>query len=184
MERCKELLVDLCTYMDTDSGAIIDELRSLDYMSRSARSDAKQLDKLREELERKLGRAPKDSELREKMGVSEKQFERIKRRTQSCSFISLNDSPENDDGNVPSFAESIADENAETAVDAVEKKELAENVRRSIAALPEKQRRVIENYYFKDKKLGEIAKEFGLTEARICQIHAQALNSLRPKFVN
>ena len=165
-------------------GAIIDELRSLDYMSRSARSDAKQLDKLREELEQKLGRAPKDSELREKMGVSEKQFERIKRRTQSCSFISLNDSPENDDGNVPSFAESIADENAETAVDAVEKKELAENVRRSIAALPEKQRRVIENYYFKDKKLGEIAKEFGLTEARICQIHAQALNSLRPKFVN
>ena len=96
----------------------------------------------------------------------------------------MNDSPENDDGNVPSFAESIADENAETAVDAVEKKELAENVRRSIAALPEKQRRVIENYYFKDKKLGEIAKEFGLTEARICQIHAQALNSLRPKFVN
>ena len=165
-------------------GAIIDELRSLDYMSRSARSDAKQLDKLREELEQKLGRAPKDSELREKMGVSEKQFERIKRRTQSCSFISLNDSPENDDGNVPSFAESIADENAETAVDAVEKKELAENVCRSIAALPEKQRRVIENYYFKDKKLGEIAKEFGLTEARICQIHAQALNSLRPKFVN
>ena len=153
-------------------------------MSRSARSDAKQLDKLREELEQKLGRAPKDSELREKMGVSEKQFERIKRRTQSCSFISLNDSPENDDGNVPSFAESIADENAETAVDAVEKKELAENVRRSMAALPEKQRRVIENYYFKDKKLGEIAKEFGLTEARICQIHAQALNSLRPKFVN
>ena len=100
-------------------GAIIDELRSLDYMSRSARSDAKQMEKLREELEQQLGRAPKDSELREKMGVSEKQFEKIMRRTQSCSFISLNDSPESDDGNTPSFSESIADENAETAVETV-----------------------------------------------------------------
>ena len=163
-------------------GAIIDELRSLDYMSRSARSDAKQLEKLREELEQQLGRAPKDSELREKMGVSEKQFEKMMRRTQSCSFISLNDSPESGDVNTPSFSESIADETAETAVETVEKKEFAENVRKNIAQLPEKQRRVIENYYFKDKKLGEIAKEFGLTEARICQIHAQALNSLRPSM--
>ena len=57
-------------------GAIIDELRSLDYMSRSARSDAKQLEKLREELEQQLGRAPKDSELREKNGRFGKQFER------------------------------------------------------------------------------------------------------------
>ena len=163
-------------------GAIIDELRSLDYMSRSARSDAKQLEKLREELEQQLGRAPKDSELREKMGVSERQFEKMMRRTQSCSFISLNDSPESGDVNTPSFSESIADETAETAVETVEKKEFAENVRKNIAQLPEKQRRVIENYYFKDKKLGEIAKEFGLTEARICQIHAQALNSLRPSM--
>ena len=138
-------------------GAIIDELRSLDYMSRSARSDAKQIEKLREELEQRLGRAPKDSELREKMGVSEKQFEKIMRRTQSCSFISLNDSPESGDGNTPSFSESIADDNAETAVETVEKREFAENVRKNIAQLPEKQRRVIENYYFKDKKLGEIA---------------------------
>lgn len=165
-------------------GAIIDELRSLDYMSRSARSDAKQVEKLREELEQQLGRAPSDAELRQKMGVSEKQFDKIMRRTQSCSFISLNDSPESGDGNTPSFAESIADESAETAVENVEKREFAESVRKNIAALPERQRRVIENYYFKDKKLGEIAKEFGLTEARICQIHAQALNSLKPKFVN
>ena len=118
-------------------GAIIDELRSLDYMSRSARSDAKQLEKLREELEQQLGRAPKDSELREKMGVSERQFEKMMRRTQSCSFISLNDSPESGDVNTPSFSESIADETAETAVETVEKKEFAENVRKNIAQLPE-----------------------------------------------
>lgn len=163
-------------------GAIIDELRNLDYMSRSARSDAKNLEKLRGELEQKLGREPTNAELRGRLGVSEKQFDKILRRTQSYSFISLNNSPESDDGNTPTFAESIADENAETAVETVERRELAEDVRRNIALLPERQRRVIENYYFKDKKLGEIAREFGLTEARICQIHAQALNSLRPKL--
>lgn len=151
-------------------------------MSRSARSDAKNLEKLRGELEQKLGREPTNAELRGRLGVSEKQFDKILRRTQSYSFISLNNSPESDDGNTPTFAESIADENAETAVESVERRELAEDVRRNIALLPERQRRVIENYYFKDKKLGEIAREFGLTEARICQIHAQALNSLRPKL--
>ena len=61
---------------------------------------------------------------------------------------------------------------------------MSESVRRNIANLPEKQRKVIEGYFFQEKKLGEIAKDFGLTEARICQIHSQALNALRPKFVN
>ena len=61
---------------------------------------------------------------------------------------------------------------------------MAQSVRDNIAKLPERQRRVLEGYYFEDKKLGEIAREFGLTEARICQIHSQALNSLKPKLVN
>lgn len=105
-------------------------------MSRSARSDAKQLEKLREELEQQLGRAPKDSELREKMGVSEKQFEKMMRRTQSCSFISLNDSPEGGDANTPSFSESIADETAETAVETVEKKDLPKTCARTSRSFP------------------------------------------------
>ena len=80
--------------------------------------------------------------------------------------------------------ESIADENIPTAGEEIESREMSESVRRNIANLPEKQRKVIEGYYFQEKKLGEIAKDFGLTEARICQIHSQALNALRPKFVN
>ena len=166
-------------------GAIIDELRSLDYMSRSARSDAKNLERMRDSLEQKLGRAPKDSELRKAMGITQKQFDKVRRRTQSCSFISINDTPsstDNDSASPASFAESIADENIKTAVEEVEKRELAESVRRNLALLPERQRKILEGYYFQEKKLAEIAKEFGLTEARICQIHSQALSSLRPHF--
>ena len=166
-------------------GAIIDELRDLDYMSRSARSDAKNLEKLRSELEQKRGREVDNEEIRIEMGVSRKQFDKILRRTQSCSFVSLNDSASDaSDTIIPSFSESIADENAEPAYADIERRETAMEIRRSVSALPEKQRRVLEGYYFRHKKLGEIAKEFGLTEARICQIHSQALNNLRPKFAN
>ncbi len=165
-------------------GAIIDELRDLDYMSRSARSDAKQIERLKESMEQRLGRAPSDAELRLEMGVSQKQFDKIMRRTQSCSFVSLNDSADSSEGSSPNFSESIADENISTAVEEIESREMTEKVRRNIANLPEKQRRVIEGYYFQEKKLGEIAKDFGLTEARICQIHSQALSALRPKFIN
>ncbi len=165
-------------------GAIIDELRDLDYMSRSARNDAKNMNKVREELEQRLHRTATEDEIRGEMGVSQKQFDKIMRRTQTYSFISLNDNSDRSDSSAPSFAESIADETASTAVEDIEKREMAQSVRDNIAKLPERQRRVLEGYYFEDKKLGEIAREFGLTEARICQIHSQALNSLKPKLVN
>ncbi len=166
-------------------GAIIDELRDLDYMSRSARSDAKNIEKKRGELEQRFGRMPSDEELRLELGVSRKQFDKIMRRTQSYSFVSLNDNAGNSgDSPMASFSESIPDESAPTAADEMEMKEMSAEVRRGVASLPEKQRRVLEGYYFEEKKLGEIAREFGLTEARICQIHSQALNSLRPKFSN
>ena len=153
-------------------------------MSRSARSDAKNIERIKEAMEQRLGRAPSDAELRLEMGVSQKQFNKIMRRTQSYSFVSLNDSADSTEASAPSFSESIADENIPTAVEEIESREMSESVRRNIANLPEKQRKVIEGYYFQEKKLGEIAKDFGLTEARICQIHSQALNALRPKFVN
>lgn len=166
-------------------GAIIDELRELDYMSRSARSDAKHLEKIRSSLEQKRGREVGDEEVRVEMGVSRKQFDKILRRTQSCSFVSLNDNAGDDsDSSVPSFSESIADDNAQPAYADIERRETIMEIQRNVANLPEKQRRVLEGYYFRHKKLGEIAKEFGLTEARICQIHSQALHNLRPKFEN
>lgn len=165
-------------------GAIIDELRNIDYMSRSARNDAKNVEKIRAALEQKLSRAPRTDELRLAMGVSVRQFSKIMRRTQVFSFISLNDSADSSDGSAPSFSESVADENAETPLDTLDASEMGSFLRRQIKTLPEKQRRVIDSYYFQEKKLSEIAKDFGLTEARICQIHSQALSNLRPKLQN
>lgn len=162
-------------------GAVLDGLRKIDYMPRSARSDAKRLERIRNSLEQRYGRAPTDFEVRREMGISRKQYAGMLRRTRACSFVSLNDiRGRNSDS--ASFAESIVDENARGAYENMERTELSESLRRNVAALPEKQRRVIEGYYFQKKNLGEIAGEFGLSEARICQIHSKALDALRPKF--
>ncbi|MDX8414851.1 sigma-70 family RNA polymerase sigma factor [Intestinicryptomonas porci] len=164
-------------------GAIMDELRKLDYMPRSARQDAKRISHAREDLEDKLGRNATDDELRNAMGLSRKQYTKVMRRTQNISFISLNDDSTKD-GEARDLSDVIPDENALTAIQKIEKQELSIMLKQKLLNLPEKQRKIIESYYFKEKKLADIAEEFDVSEARICQIHAQALKTLRSKFKN
>ncbi len=165
-------------------GAILDSLRRIDYMPRSARNEAKHIDSIRSALEQKLGRKASDDEVRTKLGVSTKQFDRILRRTQFLSFISLNNTFANESKDTPTFAESIADEKASNAFDEIDKRENDEALSKRIDSLPERQRKVINDYYFSEKKLCEIAKDYGVSEARICQIHGKAIDTLRQKFVN
>lgn len=115
------------------------------------------------------------------MGVSRKQFDKIMRRTQTYAFVSINDNKSDTDA---SLEETIPDTYASTPAEQLQRRERFTEIRDGINTLPEKQRRVIDSYYFQHKKLGEIAREFGLTEARICQIHSQALSNLRPKCSN
>ncbi len=164
-------------------GAIMDELRKLDYMPRSARQDAKLISKTRDSLEQDLGREATDEELRNSLDLSHKQFAKILRRTQNYSFMSLNDDSSKD-GETRNLSEIIPDESALTAVEKIEKRELSMLLKNRLHSLPEKQRLIIERYYYEEKKLSEIAAEFNVSEARICQIHSQALSSLRTKFRN
>ena len=164
-------------------GAIMDELRKLDYMPRSARQDAKKVTKTREELEQSLGRTASDDEVRRAMDLSQKQYTKVLRRTQNFSFMSLNDNSTRD-GESRDLDEIIPDENAKTAVEKIEARELKVLLKSRLASLPDKQRLIVERYYFDEKKLSEIAAELGVSEARICQIHSQAIKSLRAKFKN
>ncbi|MBO7520699.1 MAG: sigma-70 family RNA polymerase sigma factor [Opitutales bacterium] len=164
-------------------GAIMDELRRLDYMPRSARQDAKRISRTREALESALGRPATDGEVRAAMGLSRHQFAKMARRTQNLTFISLNDDSTKD-GEARDLSEVIPDENAITAIERIERKEMSQMLKSTIFNLPEKQRKIIESSYFQEKKLAQIAEDFNVSEARICQIHAQALNTLRAKFRN
>lgn len=164
-------------------GAIMDELRHLDYMPRSARQDAKKLSKTKDDLESTLGRTASDTEVRKALHLSEKQYTRVLRRTQNLAFISLNDDTSKN-GEVRDLSEVIPDEESLTAVENMEKQELSLLLKNRLLSLPEKQRQILIRYYFEDKKLAQIAEEFNVSEARICQIHAQALKTLRSKFNN
>ncbi len=164
-------------------GAIMDELRKLDYMPRSARQDAKRLNRAREDLESKLGRTATENEVRKSLALSPKQYTRVLRRTQNIAFVSINDDASSD-GETRNLCEIIPDESASSAVENIEKQELYTLLTQCILNISEKQRRIIECYYFKGQKLAEIAKSFGVSEARVCQIHAQALKILKAKFRN
>lgn len=164
-------------------GAIMDELRKLDYMPRSARQDAKRLNRAREDLEGKLGRTATENEVRKSLALSPKQYTRVLRRTQNIAFVSINDDASSD-GETRNLCEIIPDESASSAVENIEKQELYTLLKQRILNISEKQRRIIECYYFKGQKLAEIAKSFGVSEARVCQIHAQALKILKAKFRN
>lgn len=164
-------------------GAIMDELRKLDYMPRSARQDAKRLNRVRDDLESNLGRSASETEVREAMSLSQKQYTKVLRRTQNIAFVSINDDSSKD-GESRDLSEVIPDENSDTAVEKIEQQELYTMLKDRILNISEKQRKIIECYYFKGQKLAEIAKEFSVSEARICQIHSQALKTLRAKFRN
>lgn len=164
-------------------GAIIDEIRKLDYMPRSARQDAKKISRIRNELEQNLGREASDEELREALHISSRQFAKVLRRTQNFSFTSINDYSSND-GEGRNLSEVIRDESASTAVENIERAELSKLLKTRISSLPEKMAAVLKCYYFEEKKLSEIAKQLQLSEARVCQIHAQAIRILRKKMMN
>ncbi len=159
-------------------GAILDELRRMDWMPRASRNKARQLAKAVETLEQKHGRAPTENEIREHMGLNLSEFRRLQIKVRPVSFISL-DGPVNTDSEGVDLHEAIPDEHAENCRERIEKSELFKLVSEKIQLLNERQRKVLALYYFEGMRLSEIAEIYGVTEARICQIHTQALGILR-----
>lgn len=161
-------------------GAILDELRAMDMVPRSVRLKQRIIAKTSSALEQRIGREPSEEELREELKMDHKSFERLRFQTQPVSIVSL-------DGTIKdtteSFHESIADENACIVPERMEREELQELVARKIMELPQQHRRVIALYFNESMTLAEIGELMGLSEARICQIRAQALEHLR-RFVS
>lgn len=163
-------------------GAILDELRRLDVMSRSSRKKAKSLGRTVETLEQELGRAPTDSEIRAKLGLDKPQFEKLPRQTQSTRFVSLQHRSEQEEGEGLAMEERIADDNQEMGFECLENLEMQELLSEAIEGLPDREQKILAFYYLENLKLAEIAEIFEVSEARICQIHTQALAKLRQRL--
>jgi len=163
-------------------GAILDELRRMDWMPRNARTNFKKLRATIEELEQKLGRPAKEEEIRGELGLSPKEYEQLMAETRPVSFLPLDNASSGgggEDGDSTDLYEIIPDDNIVPVTSKMEKDEVTRLVAERINQLPEVPRKVLAMYYFQDMRLAEIAEVFSLTESRICQIHSQAIISLR-----
>lgn len=160
-------------------GAILDELRRMDWCPRRARARSRKLKDAINEVEQKLGRMATDDEVRAALGLDVREYAKWVEEAKPVTFIALDRDATEGGGEGASLHELLADESDVTGRDNLEKAELLELLTERIAELPELPRKLLAMYYFEGLRLAEIAAVFHLTESRICQIHAQTILSLR-----
>ena len=161
-------------------GAILDELRTLDWFPRSIRQKVNRLENAYADLERRLGRAATDEEVAAALNIDLEEFYEILAQASAVSFVSLYDSGR-EEGEERSFLECLAG-GAEDPALALESHEVYETVGRAIERLAEKERMVISLYYYDELTMKEIGKVLNLTESRVSQIHTKAVLRLRAKL--
>ena len=158
-------------------GAVLDELRRVDWMSRSLRVKAKKLSDLIAGIEQKEGRPATEAEVAAELGISSEEYSALLDELRPLSYVELDAvAGDEDDSNMHDV---VPDEKQPTASDLAMKNELIKLVVERLQNLPEMQRKILAMYYFENLRLAEIAKVFGVTESRICQIHSQAVLSLK-----
>lgn len=159
-------------------GAVLDELRRGDWLSRSLRVKAKKITDIISAFEQKVGRPSTEAEIAAELGITPEEYSALLDELRPLSYVELDAASLGDDDNSNQH-EFVADENQPSASDEAMKKELTKLVADRIQKLPDMQRKILAMYYFENLRLAEIAKVFGVTESRICQIHTQAVLSLK-----
>lgn len=158
-------------------GAVLDELRRVDWMSRSLRVKAKKVTDVISSIEQRLGRPATEAEVASELGISTEEYSALLDELRPLSYVELDTvAGEEDD---TSMHDLVADENQPSASDQAMKHELIKLVVDRLQKLPEMQKKILAMYYFDNMRLAEIAKVFGVTESRICQIHTQAVLALK-----
>lgn len=163
------------------NGAILDALRSLDWVPRAVRQRARELDRVYQELELELGRAATDEEVAARMGISLKELDTLQQRIRGTSVLSLEEFLPNERGYEIPLVDTIKDHDNEVT-SAVESREIKAALVRAVQELPPQERTVISLYYFEGQTLKEIKGALNVSESRVSQIHAQAVIHLRQKL--
>lgn len=163
-------------------GAILDDLRAQDWVPRSVRSRAREVERAMERLERKLSRSASDAEVAAELGITVGELRELFAQLQLTSVAALDELVAAGRG-VGSLADTLADHHAEDPVAAMEDRENRRLLAESIAQLGERDRTVVTLYYFENLTLAEIGKVLGVTESRVCQLHTRAVLRLRTKLI-
>lgn len=165
-------------------GAIIDELRAMDWVPRSVRSRAREFEAAYVALENRFKRVPSDEEIATEMGVSGRELQGILTKLSYASVISFEEmwTGGADRDEHPDPMGVIADERADDPVDIFENAELKDILASAIDKLPEREKTVVALYYYEGLTLKEIGTVLGVTESRVSQLHTKAVLRLRARL--
>jgi len=165
-------------------GAIIDELRAIDWIPRSVRYKAREVEKAYANLEGRLHRTPSEAEVAEEMGIAVADLHHIFSQVSFVNVVALDDllNVGGEKGDKLSLVDTLQDTRAEDPVAAFESEETKYLLARAINTLPEREKIVVTLYYYEGLTLAEIGQVLGVTESRICQMHTKAVIQLRSKL--
>src|SRR5471030_1686136 len=165
-------------------GAIIDELRAIDWIPRSVRYKAREVEKAYAALEAKLHRTPTESEVAGELGISLDELHTIFSQVSFVNVIALDEllNVGGERGDKLSLVDTLEDTRAEDPVEVFETEETKYLLSRAINTLPERKKIVVTLYYYEGLTLAEIGQVLGVTESRICQMHTKAVLQLRAKL--
>jgi RNA polymerase sigma factor for flagellar operon FliA len=165
-------------------GAILDELRSIDWVPRSVRSKARSIEKAYSKLESSLHRSPSDAELAEELDMTEAQLGTTLSQISFIGLVALDEmlSVGGDRGESLTLGDTVAD-SADGPVQSYEVEEMRQVLAEAITRMPEREKVVLMLYYYEGMTLAEIGQVLGVTESRVCQIHTKAVIHLRSKIV-
>lgn len=162
-------------------GSIYDEMRKLDWFSRTLRDKQNRLSKTMAMVENRLGRPPSEEEMAEQMQISLEEYQNMLTEVSHLGCVSLHEALDNS-GEGRQFIDSLVDSKKDSSpVDIFENHELTATIADILENIPEKERLVISLYYYEDLTQKEIAEVLGVSEGRISQLHSQALINLKNK---
>ena len=165
-------------------GAIIDELRSLDWVPRSVRARARQIEKANAKLEHQLHRAPTDEEMAAELGISAEEFQDSLVQISNSTVAALDElwTVSDSSGDQVSLLDTLHDPDAPDPAAVMDQTDLKDRVADAIERLPEREKLVIALYYYENLTLREIGEVLGVTESRVSQLHTKAVLRLRSRL--
>jgi RNA polymerase sigma factor for flagellar operon FliA len=164
-------------------GAIVDDLRSLDWVPRSVRRKARMLEETYSYLENELGRAATDTEIANRLNISLSDLRTMVDEIVSAGLLSLDDFVGNQDGEKTSrIIDLVCAKDGTSPSAGIEREQMRDLIAEAIMNIPDKERTVVALYYYEDMTLKEIGRTLGVSESRISQIHTKAMLRLRGRL--
>ena len=162
-------------------GAMLDELRGNDYLSRGTRKHQRSIESAVHALEQKLGRAPAESEIAREMGITLTEYQELLGKVRGTQLVYLEDMS-GDDGDNDYLDRHVAGDGHANPLAQLQDHRMREALVEAIKVLPEREQYVMSMYYEHDMNLKEIAAVLKVTESRVCQLHSQSIARLRVKL--